>query len=201
MYRPSSPLRKNRFFLRGGGVCTQTKCAKHSHYIDYHNRYSDGVIIKEILQGFFPQILQIRRRHEGYFTDVSLLVHPLRCDGRNQTDICNNHMRPSHSPDAILKTERPWCPGYKAGWNVQSEIEDSLSLLLIVDLSPPQRLPLGIPIKISIIDKNRKRAGDDGKRETSHRAPPAPFFFLPSLPTTQKLPHNTKRPLRRREYR
>ena len=30
---------KNRFFLRGGGVCTQTKCAKHSHYIDYHNRY------------------------------------------------------------------------------------------------------------------------------------------------------------------
>ena len=58
-------------------------------------------------------------------------------------------------------------------------------------LSPPQRLPLGIPIKISIIDKNRKRAGDD--------APRAPFFFLPSLPTTQKLPHNTKRPLRRRE--
>ena len=26
------------------------------------------------------------------------------------------------------------------------------------------------------------------------------FFFLPSLPTTQKPPHNTKRPLRRREY-
>ena len=34
-------------------------------------------------------------------------------------------------------------------------------------LSPPQRLPLGIPIKISIIEKNRKRAGDDGKRETA----------------------------------
>ena len=34
-------------------------------------------------------------------------------------------------------------------------------------LSPPQRLPLGIPIKISIIDKNRKRAGNDGKRETA----------------------------------
>ena len=68
-------------------------------------------------------------------------------------------------------------------------------------LSPPQRLPLGIPIKISIIDKNRKRAGNDGKRETppSHRAPRALFFFLPSLPTTQKPPHNTKRPLRRRE--
>ena len=34
-------------------------------------------------------------------------------------------------------------------------------------LSPPQRLPLGIPIKISIIEKNRKRVGDDGKRETA----------------------------------
>ena len=33
------PLKKIDFFLRGGGVCTQTKCAKHSHYIDYHNRY------------------------------------------------------------------------------------------------------------------------------------------------------------------
>ena len=73
-------------------------------------------------------------------------------------------------------------------------------------LSPPQRLPLGIPFKISIIDKNRKRAGDDGKRETasllSSPFPSRPhtfFFFLPSLPTTQKPPHNTKRPLRRRE--
>ena len=28
-------------------------------------------------------------------------------------------------------------------------------------LSPPQRLPLGIPIKISIIDNNRKRAGNE----------------------------------------
>ena len=39
VYRPSSPLRKKSIFFRGGGVCTQTKCAKHSHYIDYHNRY------------------------------------------------------------------------------------------------------------------------------------------------------------------
>ena len=51
-------------------------------------------------------------------------------------------------------------------------------------LSPPQRLPLGIPIKISIIDKNRKRAGDDGKRET---AGPARSLFLSPQP-----PHNTK---------
>ena len=161
MYRPSSPLRKNRFFLRGGGVCTQTKCAKHSlHWLSQSLSYSqsshsDGVIIKEVLQGFFPQILQIRRRHEGYFTDVSLLVHPLRCDGRNQTDICNNHMRPSHSPNAILKTERPWCPGYKAGWNVQSEIENSLSLLLIVDSNLVSVLILlfpSMPHKFKIVD-------------------------------------------------
>ena len=50
--------------------------------------------------------------------------------------------------------------------------------------SPPQRLPLGIPIKISIIDKNRKRAGNDGKRET---ACPARSLFLSPQP-----PHNTK---------
>ena len=53
--------------------------------------------MKEVLQGFFPPIVQIRRRHEGYFTDVSLLVHPLRGDGRNQPDMCKNHMRPSRS--------------------------------------------------------------------------------------------------------
>ena len=49
-----------------------------------------------------------------------------------------------------------------------------------LSLSPPQRLPLGIPIKISIIDKNRKRY-----LPPSHRAPRPLFFFLPSLPTTQ----------------
>ena len=31
------------------------------------------------------------------------------------------------------ETERPGCLGYEAGWNVQSEIENSLSLWLIVD--------------------------------------------------------------------
>ena len=33
----------------------------------------------------------------------------------------------------ILKTERPGCPWHKAGWNVQSEIDNRRSLLLIVD--------------------------------------------------------------------
>ena len=45
-------------------------------------------------------------------------------------------------------------------------------------LSPPQRLLLGIHIKIAIIEKIES-AGDDC---SSH----APFFFLPSLPTTQR---------------
>ena len=53
--------------------------------------------------------------------------------------------------------------------------------------SPPQKLPLGIPIEIAIIEKNRKRAWDDGKREKSWPARPrALFFFLPSLPTSQR---------------
>ena len=62
-------------------------------------------------------------------------------------------------------------------------------------LSPPQKLPLGIPIKISIIEKIESARGTMGRgkrREPlfslppSHRAPRALFFFLPSLPTTQK---------------
>ena len=61
----------------------------------------------------------------------------------------------------------------------------------ILWLSPPQRLPLGIPIKIAIIEKNRKRAGHDGKREKT--------WFARSLFLSPQPLHNTKRPPRRRE--
>ena len=62
-------------------------------------------------------------------------------------------------------------------------------------LSPPQRLPLGIPIKIAIIEKieSAPRTMGRGKRREplfshppSRRAPRAVFFFLPSFPTTQR---------------
>ena len=71
-------------------------------------------------------------------------------------------------------------------------------------LSPPQRLPLGIPIKKKIESARGKMGRGKGREPLfslplSHRAPRSLFFFLPSLPTTQKPPHNTKRPLRRRE--
>ena len=58
-------------------------------------------------------------------------------------------------------------------------------------LSPPQRLPLGIPIKISIIEKIESARGTMGRgkrREPlfslppSHRAPRALFFFSPASP-------------------
>ena len=63
-------------------------------------------------------------------------------------------------------------------------------------LSPPLRLPLGIPPKIAMI-KNSKHAGDDGKREEARKAslplfllpivpPVLSFLLLPSLPTTQR---------------
>ena len=112
--------------------------------------HSDGVIIKEILQGFFPQILQIRRRLEGYFTNVSLLVHPLRCNGRKRTKqiyatiICD-----------LLVLLRPWCPGYIAAWNGQSEIENNLSLLLVVDCNLVSVVILlfpSMPHKFKIVD-------------------------------------------------
>ena len=60
-------------------------------------------------------------------------------------------------------------------------------------LSPPQRLPLGIPIKISIIEKIESVRGT---MERGKRLPIVPrvLSFLSPQP-----PHNTKRPLRRRE--
>ena len=80
----------------------------------------------------------------------------------------------------------------------KAQIDTKLSRISGIYLSPPQRLPLGIPIKISIIEKIESARGTMGT-SPSHRAPRALFFFLLSLPTTQKPPHNTKRPLRRRE--
>ena len=47
-------------------------------------------------------------------------------------------------------------------------------------LSPPRRLPLGIPTKIAIIEKNIKRAGDDGKTEKTW--PALSFSFSPASP-------------------
>ena len=73
------------------------------------------------------------------------------------------------------------------------------SVMLLRVLSPPSvEAPAGNPYKISNNRKKRKRAGDRGKREkagasaaiqrilSSHRFACALFFFLPSLPTTQR---------------
>ena len=69
-------------------------------------------------------------------------------------------------------------------------------------LCPPHRLPLGIHIKIAIIGKIRKRAGEDGKREKAGTSLLFfPFISCParSLFLSPQPPHNTKKPLRRRE--
>ena len=71
----------------------------------------------------------------------------------------------------------------------------------VSSLSPPQRLPLDIPIKIAIT-KNRKRAGDDWKREkagVSLLSSPFPSCPARSLFLSPQPPHNIKRSLRRRE--
>ena len=92
----------------------------------------------------------------------------------------------------------------------KAQIDTKLSRISGIYLSPPQRLPLGIPTKISIIEKIESARGTMG----TSPFPSCParflffrllifwwgsFFFLPSLLTTQKPLHNTKRPLRRRE--
>ena len=78
----------------------------------------------------------------------------------------------------------------------------TLTKFIAKQLSPPQRPPQGIPIKIAIIEKIESARGTMGRgkrRELlfslspSHRAPRALFFFLP------RPPYNAKRPLRGRE--
>ena len=52
--------------------------------------------------------------------------------------------------------------------NMRLDLQYVAVLICIQKFSPPQRLLLGIPINIySNNRKNRKRAGDDGKRETA----------------------------------
>ena len=82
----------------------------HSLSYSQSSRHSESLSKRFSVKGFFPQI---RKRHEGYFTDDSLFVHPLRSDGRNQRDIRNNHRRPSCSPDASLNREA-WVSGVRS---------------------------------------------------------------------------------------
>ena len=76
----------------------------------------------------------------------------------------------------------------------------SMRTLSAFQLSPPQRLPLDIPIKISNNLRNRKRAGDDGKREKAGKASllssPFPSFPARSLFLSPQPPNNTKGTLR-----
>ena len=67
-------------------------------------------------------------------------------------------------------------------------------------LSPPQRLPLGIPIKIVIIEKIESAPGTMGRGK--RQEPEASLFSFPfsscpahSLFLSPHPPHNTKRPL------
>ena len=58
---------------------------------------------------------------------------------------------------------------------------DCLNYRTLPSLSPPQRLPLGSPIKIAIIEKIESAQGTMGRGKRR-----ALFFFLPSLSTTQR---------------
>ena len=46
------------------------------------------------------------------------------------------------------------------------------TVVLCLSLSPPQRLPLGIPIKLENNRKNRKRAGDQHKEACAEERVP-----------------------------
>lgn len=78
--------------------------------LSYSQSLHPESLSKRSFKGLFPQI---RKIHEGYFTNASLFVHPLRGDGRDQRDIRNNHMRPSCSPDASLYREA-WVSGVRS---------------------------------------------------------------------------------------
>ena len=83
----------------------------HSLSYSQSSRHSESLAKRFSVKGFLPQI---QKRHEGYFTDASLFVRPLRGDGRNQGDIRNNHRRPSCSHEASLNREA-WVSGVR-GW-------------------------------------------------------------------------------------
>ena len=97
--------------------------------------------------------------------------------------------RPSSSPfpPVIFPCSRflnPRGPNYLGAWNRVA--------LLLNPLSSADA-PSGYPPKNSNNEKKRKRARDEGRGKRPlfflspfHRAPRAFFFFLPSLPTTQK---------------
>ena len=86
---------------------------------------------------------------------MTLNLRPLECFHSRDQYLCKIRLLKQQQPKKHLRAELSqhlfgtpiWPPHVM--WN----------------LSPPQRLPLGIPIKIAIIRKNRKRAGSDGKRE------------------------------------
>ena len=100
--------------------------------------------------------------------------------------------------------------GFLAGPSVENKTErtlpqDTQGSDAHTDLSPPQRNPLSIPIKIGVLEgKNTTRAVDYGKREKagtrSHFLslpfPSSPARFLFSSPQP---PSDTKRPLRAEE--
>ena len=64
-------------------------------------------------------------------------------------------------------------------------------------LSPPQRLPLGIPIKIAVMEKQEARGGR--WEEVKDRSLPLPIMPPRSLFLSPQPRYDTKRPLRRRE--
>ena len=68
-------------------------------------------------------------------------------------------------------------------------------------LSPPQRFPLDISIKIAIIEKIESARRASGKKEkcASLLSSLLPSCPVPSLFLSPQPPHNTKRPLPRRE--
>ena len=66
-------------------------------------------------------------------------------------------------------------------------------------LTPPQRLPLGIPIKIAIIEKIESARGTMGRGKRPLFSLPLPIVLRALSFFSPQLPHNTKRPLRRRE--
>ena len=96
---------------------TSAKTLSLLYYNDYYIRYhiQDPRGIQSHCQRGSSRVfsLKFRKRHEGYFTNASLFVHPLRGDVRNQRDIRNNHRRPSCSPDASLNREA-WVSGVRS---------------------------------------------------------------------------------------
>ena len=102
-----------------------------------------------------------------------------------------------HYPPPLQTSETAHFFSYPSEISQRSKVQTQIK-------DPSENLiPLGIPIKTAVTEKNRKHLGDNRNREKVGAFSLSPSHLCPALSIflSPQPPHNTKRPLQRREHR